>query len=311
MGLQTTNTLFMVRPAAFCSNPGTQASNAFQDAGAVDPAQLQAAALAEFDALVSLLRAHDVRVLVHQDRAQPPTPDSIYPNNWFMTELGGPLVLFPMFEASRRLERCPDVLAAIFSDHGWHVPVLSQAWLEPLESRGLALEGTGSMVLDREARVAYAAYSSRTRREALELFGKRFGYALQPFDAADEDGRAYYHTNVLMSLGEDFAVCCLEAVDGEQRAPLEAALRAGGRRVIPITRAQVRAFAGNLLELRSLAGERLVLLSISALQALGLEQRAGICAGGARLVAAGIPNIERYGGGGVRCMLAELFVEPE
>ena len=303
-----TNSILMVRPAAFRANPGTMASNAFQDQGQVDPGELQARALAEFDGALASLEAAGVRVLVLQDDLEPETPDSIFPNNWFTTHGDGTLCLFPMEERSRRAERRLDLLLPALSTGGFDLRSVDDSLVQRFESRERYLEGTGSMVLDRGARIAFACASSRTHGEALEAFCELRGYRAQRFEAIDGAGLAYYHTNVILALGQDFAVLCLEAVPGDQRAALTRSVSEGGRKLVTITRQQAQRFAGNLLELRTREGGRLVLLSCSAEAALEPEQLRALRGSDAQLLALSIPNIERYGGGGVRCMLAEIFL---
>ena len=302
------NSVLMVRPAAFRANPGTLASNAFQDPSPVDPGQLQSAALAEFDGLVDSLRGAGVRVLLLQDDLEPATPDSIFPNNWFSTHADGTLCLFPMEERSRRAERRLDLLQPALAAGGFELRTIDDSLVQRFEERGVFLEGTGSMVLDRGARIAYACASSRTHGEALEAFCELRGYRAEAFEALDEAGLAYYHTNVIMALGQDFAVLCLEAIPEHQRAALLQKLDAGGRSLVSITRQQAAHFAGNLLELQSLEGERLVVLSSSAEAVLDRAQLRCLRGSGARLLPVAIPNIERFGGGSVRCMLAEIFL---
>lgn len=302
------NSVLMVRPAAFRANPGTLASNAFQDPTPVDLGELQAAALAEFDGFVASLQSAGVRVLVLQDDLEPATPDALFPNNWFSTHADGTLCLFPMEERSRRSERRLDLLQPVLAAGGFEVGSIDDSLVQRFEGRDVFLEGTGSMVLDRGARIAYACSSSRTHGAALAAFCKLRGYRAAPFRALDEAGLAYYHTNVIMALGQDFAVLCLEAIAAPQRAALVQSLSAGGRSLVSITRRQAAHFAGNLLELQTLEGERLVLLSSSAQAILDPAQLRCLRGSSARLLPVAIPSIERFGGGSVRCMMAEIFL---
>ncbi|WP_174875319.1 citrulline utilization hydrolase CtlX [Vogesella oryzae] len=301
--MQTTSRVLMVRPCRFGFNPDTAASNAYQQA-VLEPAAAQAAALAEFDAYVGLLRQHGVTVDVFDDTAEPHTPDSIFPNNWFSTHTDGSLYLYPMEGVNRRLERRVDIVAWLRGTFD----VRRLVDLSPAERHGRYLEGTGSMVLDRTHRRIYAALSSRTHHEELRQFASRIGYQVTAFTATDAAGRPIYHTNVLMCVGPTWAVVCLEAVaDAEERHALQQQLAADGKEVIALSREQVVALAGNMLALHNAAGEPLLVLSQRAHAALTPTQCQQLAAHG-RLVTPAIPVIETLGGGGVRCMLAELFL---
>ncbi|SCK19013.1 citrulline utilization hydrolase CtlX [Vogesella sp. LIG4] len=301
--MQTTHRVLMVRPCRFGFNPDTAASNAYQQA-TLEGEAAQAAAVAEFDAYVALLRANGVTVDVIQDTPLPHTPDSIFPNNWFSTHADGRLFLYPMEGANRRLERRADIVAWLRGSFAAGELIdLSAA-----EHQGRYLEGTGSMVLDRVQRRIYAALSSRTHGDELQAFASRIGYQVTAFTATDAAGRPIYHTNVLMCVGPDWAVVCLEAVeDAEERRCLQQQLQADGKDIIAISREQVVALAGNMLALHNAAGEPLVVLSQRASDALDDAQRSRL-AGHGRLLTPAIPVIETLGGGGVRCMLAELFL---
>jgi len=306
---QLARRVLMIRPAAFGPNAETAPTNAFQSTALAASPAVQERALAEFDDLVALLRAHGVEVCVVDDDPATATPDAIFPNNWVSFHADGTVVRYPMCAPNRRLERRAEVIAEVCARLG--VAALREVDLAAeLEPRERFLEGTGSLLLDRPGRVAYACLSPRTHPDALAEFGRRLGYAVHAFHAVDERGRAIYHTNVLMALGERFCVLCTEAVrDAEERAALVARLTAGGRELVAIDPAQMRAFAGNLLQLENAAGERIVVGSTRALGALSAEQRAALERHGA-LVAAPLETIESVGGGGVRCMLAEVFLPP-
>ena len=301
--MQTTNRVLMIRPCRFGFNPDTAASNAYQQA-TLDAESAQAAAVAEFDAYVALLRANGVTVDVFQDTPEPHTPDSIFPNNWFSTHADGRLFLYPMEGTNRRLERRVDIVAWLRGSFA----VSELADLSAAEHQGRYLEGTGSMVLDRAQRRIYAALSTRTDAGELQAFAERIGYQVTAFTATDAAGRPIYHSNVLMCVGPDWAVVCLEAVeDAEERRSLQQQLQADGKEVIAISRAQVVALAGNMLALHNAGGEPLVVLSQRAHDALDASQRSRLASHG-RLLTPAIPVIETLGGGGVRCMLAELFL---
>lgn len=308
MSAQTTDTVLMVRPASFGSNPETSASNAFQHEPGVDAAAVGALAREEFDAAVEVLRDAGVRVIVADDSPEPPRPDAVFPNNWFSTHADGRAVLYPMLSPARRRERRVELLERAAAEHGLDLRVLDSWLVRAFENKGEFLEGTGSLVLDRANRIAYAARSARTHRAPFEAFCARLGYTGVLFDASDADGAPYYHTNVIMCVGAGLAVVCLEAIGEGDRARVRASLEAGGHAIIGITREQVLAFVGNMLELRSAAGARLMAMSTTAHDALTPAQRAAIESKGLRVVHAPIPTIERVGGGSLRCMLAEMFL---
>lgn len=301
--MQTTDTVLMIRPARFSFNRDTARNNHFQQACLPDD-QAQQQALAEFDGYVETLRQQGVDVLVVQDTPEPHTPDSIFPNNCWSSHADGQLVLYPMEGANRRLERDKGVLQILQR----HYQVHSTLDLSPLEQRQQFLEGTGSMVLDREHRISYACHSGRTHRLALEQFARQMDYRLCTFHAQDRHGQAIYHSNVMMSVGSQLALACLDAVgDTGERQQLEHQLRQTGKDILPLDFSQLEAFAGNMLELRNKQGQPLLVMSRSAWHSLALRQRQQIeryC----HPVVVAIDTIERIGGGSARCMLAEIHL---
>jgi hypothetical protein len=303
---QAADAVLLVRPRAFHSNPETAASNAFQrDPGRVDPATEQAAASLEFDGLVEALEAAGVETVVVPDTATPMAPDAVYPNNWVSFHADGTSVLYPMMAENRRRERRSDILEHLSRERGFHIERVVD--LSMHEQDGRFLEGTGSLVLDRTNRVAYACLSPRTDVELLAEAAQVLGYEPVVFAATDRRGVPVYHTNVLMCVGSDFAVLCADAIrDAAQRRAVVRRLEDTGHEVITITLDQMNDFAGNMLELAASNGARLLALSAHALASLTVEQRAALEAR-CRLVAAPIPAIEA-GGGSVRCMLAEIHL---
>ncbi|MDY6947999.1 MAG: arginine deiminase-related protein [Pseudomonadota bacterium] len=306
---QTAADVMMIRPVAFTGNPQTQPSNAFQqldsESGRVDAAT-QAAALREFAGLVSALEKAGVTVHVFDDTPAPHTPDSIFPNNWVSFHADGTVVLYPMLAENRRLERRLDLLEALSARHGFHASRIID--LTRHEQAGRYLEGTGSLVLDRIHRVAYACVSPRTDLDVLGDFAQQLDYDIVAFEARDAGGAAIYHTNVLMSVGERFAAVCLSAIRADERDGLLNQLRGTGRTVIDLSMDQMNAFAGNMLELGSSLTGSVVAMSERARDALSGEQRAALEGSAGPIVAAAIPTIEKLGGGSVRCMLAELHI---
>jgi hypothetical protein len=304
---QLTSAVMMIRPVRFESNPLTAASNRFQGkADSNSAAAQQAAAVSEFDTLVSALRDAGIEVIVIDDTREPHTPDAIFPNNWISMHADGRVVLYPMEAENRRTERRMDIVDYLGNEGGRQIAELVD--LSSHENSGHYLEGTGSMVLDRVNRVAYACASTRTHLDPLGDFAQRMGYDVVTFDAVDGGGVPIYHTNVLMSIGEQVAVICGEAIPREdQRQAVLARLRETGHEVVLLSYAQLDAFAGNMLELRNNDGERVLAMSQQAYDSLDKEQRA-VLAGYSRIVSVAINNIESSAGGSVRCMLAEVHL---
>ena len=303
---QLAQTVLMIRPARFEGNPMTRESNRFQEAVAGSQQEQQAQALREFEGLAAGLRDAGVDVIVVDDTPEPHTPDSIFPNNWISFHADGRVVLYPMEAANRRLERRTEIVDWLAAEHGFRVSEVVD--LSGHESRGHFLEGTGSLVLDRASRIAYACVSSRTHMEPLGDFAQRLGYEPVTFDAVDRGGVPIYHTNVLMGVGENLAFICAEAIRRkDQRKAVLARLGASGHEVVTLSYAQLEAFAGNLLELRAAGGGRVVALSKRAWTSLGEDQRGRLRDNGACVVA-DVDSIERAAGGSVRCMLAEVHL---
>jgi len=296
----------MIRPASFASNPETLASNRFQTQSAgLSAAEIQATALAEFDALSTALQRAGVTVHVFDDTPAPIKPDAIFPNNWFSTHRDGTIVLYPMLAPNRRLERRMDVIEALHTRDGFHVR--DSIDLTHRELQAKYLEGTGSLVLDRVHRVAYACLSPRTDLDVLGEFAQRLDYDLAAFDALDANAVPIYHTNVLMSVGTKYAAVCTAAIEPARREAIVALLASTGRALVDLSFDQMQSFAGNMLEVQSRSGEFVIAMSDAALQSLTDPQRATLEAS-AKIVSVAIPTIERYGGGSVRCMLAEIFL---
>jgi len=303
---QLASAVLMIRPVRFESNPLTAASNRFQGRNPDSPEQQQRDADREFTGLRQALEAAGVEVLEFADTDEPHTPDAIFPNNWVSFHADGTVVLYPMEAPNRRRERRPDIIESLSADHGFDVREVID--LSAHEDRGHYLEGTGSLVLDRVNRIAYACLSTRTHLDALGDFAQRLGYEVVAFDAVDQDGAPIYHTNVLMNVGEELAVICSEAIPREdQRNAVLTSLRNTGHEVVEISYPQMNAFAGNMLELRSTAGERVIAMSAQALDSLDDAQRRTIEAH-ATIISAPIDHIESSAGGSVRCMLAEIHL---
>jgi hypothetical protein len=295
----------MVRPARFGSNPQTAATNAFQQSAPGGERDLQIKVLQEFDALANTLERAGVEVLIAPDSEEPPKPDAIFPNNWVSFHHDGTVALYPMLAPNRRWERREEILEQVVRTGRFHVSRTVD--LTHREAEEKYLEGTGSVVLDRVNRVAYACSSPRTDLDVLGEFAQQLDYDLMTFDAVDASGAAVYHTNVLMAIGTGFAVVCAESIaNNEHRTAVLGKLRATNHDIIEISQAQMAQFAGNVLELTA-RGSQLVALSTTALGSLQSAQRRMLEAHGS-LLPVPIPTVERCGGGGVRCMLAEIHL---
>ena len=300
---QSTSHILMIRPVNFGFNEETAGSNAFQNREAKDD-DANTKAQQEFDGMVSALCANGVDVTVIDDTPEPYTPDSIFPNNWVSFHADGEVYLYPMQAENRRLERREDIIAKLedrFSVK--HVIDLSR-----FEQENKFLEGTGSMVPDRENKIAYACISPRTDRDVLDLFCEHAGYRPVTFDAVDEKGQAIYHTNVLMCVGTGFAVICLDSIPNpDEKLVVKESLSLTKKEIIDISFGQMNHFAGNMLEVKNSAGDTLIVMSQSAFDAL-LDEQKQILKKYGKLVHADIGTIETLGGGSARCMMAEVHL---
>jgi hypothetical protein len=307
---QCANAVLMIRPAAFDYNPETAATNKMQQQprGAAEPSNQRAKL--EFAQLVRALESEGVAVFVIDDTAQPPKPDAVFPNNWVSFHSDGTVVLYPMQAESRRRERRREIIDAVAAQSGFKVSRVVD--LTHHETHGRFLEGTGSLVLDHVNRVAYASLSPRTHPEVLREWSRELGYEPVTFDACDRKGVPLYHTNVLMCIGERFAVVGTGAMSANDRERVLSRLRSTSREIIELGHDEIERFAGNMLELASwdeaLGDCRAVVMSASARAALAPPIFARLSACTDSIVAVPIPTIERLGGGSVRCMIAEVFL---
>lgn len=302
--LQAPEAVVMIRPHRFHPNPETAADNAFQRQANAAADATALAARTEFDAAVAVLRARGVTVHVFEDDGSRDTPDSVFPNNWFSTHVGGHVAIYPMHAPSRRRERRMDVIEMLKARYR----VQDVIDYSGLENDGLSLEGTGAMVLDHVGRIAYTVRSNRADPVALERFCTHFGYEPMVFDARDRAGREIYHTNVLMCIGTDLAMIGLEMItDPARRAEISLRLAEGGREVIGLSLAEIEGFAGNAIELTGQDG-RFLALSRCAFDNLTAENRARISQI-LPLVPLNVPTIE-FAGGSVRCMIAGIHLTP-
>ncbi len=302
---QCTSIFLMIRPVSFGFNKETAASNVFQKQDeAYDAHAVKTQAIKEFDALVGVLRDYGVEVLVIDDTLTPIKPDAVFPNNWFTTHSDGSLITYPMYAMLRRAERRDDIIHLLEKNY----QVRNRYTFDHYEEEHKILEGTGSMVLDRTERIIYACLSPRTDAELLEHFALLKQYKKIVFRAKDPEGKEVYHTNVIMALGHDTAIVCIDCIEDElERDQLLTALSNTRKRLIPIRWDQVIQYAGNMLQVMNNRGEYLWVMSDSAYRSLHLDQIKELNASG-QIISSPIPTIERYGGGSVRCMMAEIFL---
>ena len=302
---QVADTILMVRPAAFGYNAETAANNHFQHVGALDGIELQQGALRQFDAMVALLQNEGIEVIVVEDIPEPAKPDAIFPNNWFAAS-NERLTVFPMFATTRRAEKRTDIIGLLKESF---VVKHADDW-SAYEKGEQYLEGTGSMVIDHVHKTIYACLSPRTNGHLVKAYGDAIGYNAAVFDAQGQQGRSVYHTNVMLCIGEGFAVICLEAIGNTaERDRVQQSLRQAGHTIIDITYAQMAAFVGNMLQLKNKSGERFVVMSQTAYRSLEEVQVAQLESFG-DLLPIDVSIIEQEGGS-VRCMIAEVLLKPK
>ena len=305
MRKQTTSKLLMVRPQSFGFNEETAGNNAFQQKGDnYDPEKVKQLAVNEFDHFVSILQEHGIEVLVVNDTEYPPKSDAVFPNNWFSTHQEGVLVVYPMFSENRRLEVREDIIDDLAENYGYNEVI---DWT-PALLKNIYLEGTGSLILDRVNKIAYACYSERTNEELLKNWGRRMGYKTIGFHSVDKNGMNIYHTNVMMAMGDHFVVISMESIqDPNERELLLSTFQKTGKTLIDLSLDQIDEFAGNMLQVENADEKSFLIMSKAAFDSLNPDQIELIKEFTEPLVAP-IPTIEKYGGGSVRCMLAEVFL---
>ena len=310
MSKQITSHIMMVRPINFRYNAETAVNNYYQKViDNLSPEQANEKATAEFDDFVTKLRAEDINVYVFQDDANPDTPDSIYPNNWVSFHDDGRIGLYPMYAENRRLERREEMFEILADDFGFEVDELED--FSGFEAEGLFLEGTGSMILDRENHLAYAALSKRTDMHVLDSFCQRFGYepvAFTAYQTHNGERLPIYHTNVMMCLGSSFSVICLNCIDDlEERKFVTETLKKTGKKIVDISEAQKEHFAGNMLNVKNNKGEEYCVMSTAAYNSLRPDQ-IELIEKHAKILHSSLDTIEALGGGSARCMMAEIFL---
>lgn len=303
---QIASNILMIRPANFAYNAETAANNAFQSIDhSLSAEEVQVRAQQEFDEFVQRLREAGMNVHVAEDSPSPVKPDAVFPNNWVTFHEDGRVATYPMNAPTRRHERREGLIESL----GRRFSIRERIHFEEAEAEDRFLEGTGSLILDRPNAIAYACLSPRTDEALLKEYGQRMGYETVAFTAADGEGKAIYHTNVMMALGQDFVVICLDTVKDEQeRALLLQKFEATGKEVIEIDLSQMMAFAGNMLQVSSEDGQAYLVMSEQAFKSLRPEQVAAI-EQRTRILHSPLYTIEQHGGGSARCMMAEIFLK--
>jgi hypothetical protein len=300
--MQTTSHLLMIKPVAFDFNAETAVNNAFQQEGSNENAQQKAEA--EFDGFVQKLTAAGVDVTVVQDTADPHTPDSIFPNNWISFHQDGSIVLYPMYAVNRRAERKQHVLDTIAAKF----EVKQQIDFTSKENEDHFLEGTGSMVLDRDNKIAYACLSPRTDKAVFEEWCSKMNYTPCSFYSVDEKGDEIYHTNVMMCVADQYVVICLDSIrNTEERDKVFDTITDSGKTIIEISYKQMNQFAGNMLQVENRTGQRYLVMSSQAYNALTHRQIQELESYNP-IIHSDLSTIETNGGGSARCMMAEVFL---
>jgi len=293
-------TIMMIEPVSFGFNEETASNNYFQQNTHIEDAQTKA--LKEFQQFVDRLSSHDVDVLVVKDTPSPLTPDSIFPNNWISIHEEGIMVLYPMFAKNRRMERKQTVIDAVKET----IDVKEIVDFTHFENSKQYLEGTGSMVLDRQNKIAYACISERTDKDLFASFCLKINYTPMLFHAHDQNGLMIHHTNVLMCMADQYVVICLDAIyDQVEKEKLVEQFNATQKEIITISFDQMNHFCGNMLQIKNKHGLHFLVMSTQAYQHLTPEQ-VNRLETYQPIIHSDITTIETLGGGSARCMMAEL-----
>ncbi|UCD59953.1 MAG: amidinotransferase [Flavobacteriaceae bacterium] len=305
---QITNTILMIRPVQFRMNEQTAVNNYFMEDLDLHDNTINLKAQQEFDTFVAVLRAKGIEVIVVEDTPDPDTPDSIFPNNWISFHSNGTVVIYPMFAENRRKERREDLLD-ILEAAGFLIENIVD--YTSAEEEGLFLEGTGSILMDRVNKKVYCALSDRAHEELIIEFCEDFECTpviFTAYQSVNEERLPIYHTNVMMCLGEDYAVICLDAIDDKkERKNVVDHLKRDGKEIINITEEQMHHFAGNMLQVAGKSGERYLIMSSSAYHSLRPDQIRKLEKYNS-IVHSALDTIEACGGGSARCMMAEVFL---
>lgn len=309
LAVQNTRHVVMVPPKEFGFNPQTAADNEFQHSSSLTSEQIREQAMGEFLRMVTSLRENGVNVMpLDYSPSKISTPDAVFPNNWFCSLPNGELHLFPMACANRREEVRTDQLTQLLSQHSFNLKNVQDHWLDDAVHESF-LESTGVMIFDHQNRELYAGLSQRCDRDLLERFAEQVGYRAITFQTQTQSGTPVYHTNVMMAVGERFAVICDEVIPEFERRYVIKQL-AKTKQVISISAEQMAHFCGNILQLENAQGHKLIAMSQSAFDHFSDAQKAQLASHG-RLLPFDVSTIESIGGGSVRCMLAEVFAQQQ
>ena len=298
----------MIRPVNFRMNEQTAVNNFYQEEIHLEHSKINARAIEEFDNYVATLKNHGIHVIVVSDNKEFDTPDSVFPNNWISFHHDGTVAIYPMFAENRRLERREDVLVTL-EDEGFIINNVVD--YTSAEEEEIFLEGTGSMILDREHRKAYCALSPRADEDLFIEFCEDFEYTpiiFTAYQSVEDRREPIYHTNVMMCVADTFVVICLSSIDDKkERKNLLKHFKEDGKKVIDITEEQVAHFAGNMLQVKGKNDEKFLIMSQSAHDCLTQSQKAQI-ANHCKIISSSLETIETCGGGSARCMMAEVFL---
>lgn len=295
----------MVRPAHFGFNTETADNNAFQvNDSSLSIGEIKLRAMEEFDAFVLKLRNAGINVHVIKDSPKPVKTDAVFPNNWISFHSDGLIVTYPMFSPNRRLERRQEIIDELGQTFQINNHIRFEGWEEAEQF----LEGTGSIILDRDNRIAYACQSVRTSGTLYTEFCEAMRYRRIAFHSFDKDGQPVYHTNVMMAVGDLFAIICMDSVPiPQEKQDLRDAFEQTGKEIIEITFEQMHSFAGNMLQVKNDAGETFLVMSSQAFKSLRSDQVQAI-EKYTKILHSDLTVIETYGGGSARCMMAEVFL---
>jgi len=296
----------MIRPASFGYNEETAANNVYQHKPVnTDILSIQQQALNEFDAFAQKLSEAGVSVIIVPDTPEPPKPDALFPNNWISFHQDGTVVFYPMYAANRRIERRKDIIEVVEQQSNFRLNQVID--LTHFEEQNKFLEGTGSLVLDRENKIVFASVSERTAPELVIAFCRQLNYKPVFFHAI-ENNIPVYHTNVVLSVCEKFVVICLDYISSEtEKEELLQTFQSINKEVLNITSKQASCFAGNMLELKSKEGESVLVMSTTAYNSLD-KQQLSFLNNHCTIIHSPLDTIEKYGGGSARCMIAEVFL---
>ena len=304
-----TDTLLMIKPVHFRGNDQTAVNNFYQSKQTITSEEAQHKALVEFEKFVDKLRQNEIEVIVMLDNENQDTPDSIFPNNWISFHENGDVAIYPMFAENRRLERREDIIDYMELQG---LSIRNKIDFTSWESQNKFLEGTGSLVLDRENKIAYAALSERTEEEVLEDFKSKMDYEVVAFHSnqtANGKRVPVYHTNVMMAMGDSFCIACMDSIDDEaEKNELILSLTTSGKEIVEISEGQMGQFAGNALQVKNKNGKTVLVMSETAAKSLNTDQLEDLQKYNDIIISSPLDTIESLGGGSARCMMAEVFL---